>query len=214
MTPDWAVKPIAVPYAHYGNPQSLNLYSYVQNNPTTTGDPDGHCSGDDCAKITVSAEIAKPAELSSSKSADGKTSTATVDSEVQYTIKYGGKPMADVPVHEDVSNKSLRDGNADASTTATRDDKTNKQGAITDESTISVTVKAPSLPGTNAAEQTMSASVFSKDTTQTLTVTSPQGASCSVTEQRTLSNSDGDYKLTLNSPGTQRATSSHKPPDQ
>lgn len=43
MTPDWAAKPIAVPYAHYGNPQSLNLYSYVQNNPTTVGDPDGHC---------------------------------------------------------------------------------------------------------------------------------------------------------------------------
>ncbi len=42
MTPDWAAKPIAVPYAHYGNPQSLNLYSYVQNNPTTLGDPDGH----------------------------------------------------------------------------------------------------------------------------------------------------------------------------
>ena len=29
MTPDWAAKPTAVPYAHYGNPQSLNLYSYV-----------------------------------------------------------------------------------------------------------------------------------------------------------------------------------------
>jgi RHS repeat-associated protein len=42
MTPDWAAKPIAVPYAHYGNPQSLNLYSYVQNNPTTVGDPDGN----------------------------------------------------------------------------------------------------------------------------------------------------------------------------
>jgi RHS repeat-associated protein len=42
MTPDWAAKPTAVPYAHYGNPQSLNLYSYVQNNPTTIGDPDGH----------------------------------------------------------------------------------------------------------------------------------------------------------------------------
>ena len=42
MTPDWAAKPTAVPYAHYGNPQSLNLYSYVQNNPTTLGDPDGH----------------------------------------------------------------------------------------------------------------------------------------------------------------------------
>ena len=46
ITPDWATKPTAVPYAHYGNPQSLNLYSYVNNNPTTTADPDGHCPGD------------------------------------------------------------------------------------------------------------------------------------------------------------------------
>ena len=43
--PDWAEKPTDVPYANFGNPQSLNLYSYVQNNPTTLGDPDGHqCS--------------------------------------------------------------------------------------------------------------------------------------------------------------------------
>jgi RHS repeat-associated protein len=45
MTPDWAERPTAVPYAHYGNPQSLNLYTYVQNNPTTVGDPDGHDGG-------------------------------------------------------------------------------------------------------------------------------------------------------------------------
>ena len=61
MTPDWATKPTAVPYAHYGNPQSLNLYSYVQNNPTTTGDPDGHCPSDDaCSKVTVT--VTKDAE--------------------------------------------------------------------------------------------------------------------------------------------------------
>jgi RHS repeat-associated protein len=42
MTPDWAAKPTTVPYANFGNPQSLNLYSYVENNPTTAGDPDGH----------------------------------------------------------------------------------------------------------------------------------------------------------------------------
>jgi RHS repeat-associated protein len=42
MTPDWAAKPASVPYANFGNPQSLNLYSYVENNPTTLGDPDGH----------------------------------------------------------------------------------------------------------------------------------------------------------------------------
>ena len=44
MIPDWAAKPTNVPYASFGNPQSLNLYSYVNNNPTTTRDPDGHCA--------------------------------------------------------------------------------------------------------------------------------------------------------------------------
>jgi RHS repeat-associated protein len=48
MIPDWAAKPTAVPYAMFGNPQSLNLYSYVNNNPTTARDPDGHCFWDAC----------------------------------------------------------------------------------------------------------------------------------------------------------------------
>jgi RHS repeat-associated protein len=42
ITPDWGSKPTTVPYAHFGNPQTLNLYSYVKNNPTTLGDLDGH----------------------------------------------------------------------------------------------------------------------------------------------------------------------------
>ena len=56
MTPDWAAAPTAVPYAHFGNPQSLNLYGYVQNNPTTLGDPDGHV--DPVTGIDIAAEIA------------------------------------------------------------------------------------------------------------------------------------------------------------
>jgi RHS repeat-associated protein len=46
MIPDWAGKPTAVPYANFGNPQSLNLYSFVENNPTTMTDPNGHCNVD------------------------------------------------------------------------------------------------------------------------------------------------------------------------
>jgi RHS repeat-associated protein len=42
MTPDWAAAPAAVPYAAYGDPQSLNLYAYVQNNPLTGIDATGH----------------------------------------------------------------------------------------------------------------------------------------------------------------------------
>jgi RHS repeat-associated protein len=42
MTPDWAARPTAVPYAVFGDPQSLNLYIYVRNDPVTTADADGH----------------------------------------------------------------------------------------------------------------------------------------------------------------------------
>ena len=42
MSPDWSAAPAPVPYAKLGNPQSLNLYSYVLNNPATGTDPDGH----------------------------------------------------------------------------------------------------------------------------------------------------------------------------
>jgi RHS repeat-associated protein len=45
MSPDWAVKVEPVPYSKLDNPQSLNLYAYVFNNPLTTVDPDGHAGG-------------------------------------------------------------------------------------------------------------------------------------------------------------------------
>jgi len=42
MSPDWSAKAEPVPYAKMDNPQSLNLYSYVLNNPATNRDADGH----------------------------------------------------------------------------------------------------------------------------------------------------------------------------
>jgi RHS repeat-associated protein len=42
LSPDWAAKPTSVPYAEFGDPQSLNLYSYVRNSPIVRVDPDGH----------------------------------------------------------------------------------------------------------------------------------------------------------------------------
>ena len=41
-TPDWSAKVVPIPYAQAGDPQSLNLYAYVRNNPITHVDPDGH----------------------------------------------------------------------------------------------------------------------------------------------------------------------------
>jgi RHS repeat-associated protein len=42
MTPDWAAKATAVPYADFADPQSLDLYTYVRNIPTARIDVDGH----------------------------------------------------------------------------------------------------------------------------------------------------------------------------
>jgi RHS repeat-associated protein len=42
MSPDWSSDPDPIPFADLTNPQSLNLYGYVQNNPLSNIDPDGH----------------------------------------------------------------------------------------------------------------------------------------------------------------------------
>ena len=59
LSPDWASDPSAVPYATYTNPQSLNLYTYMRNNPLSGTDPDGHC----CLWVDVNRWISNPSSL-------------------------------------------------------------------------------------------------------------------------------------------------------
>jgi RHS repeat-associated protein len=47
MSPDWALKPVSVPYAKFGDPQTLNLYTYVENSPLNRIDADGHADNKD-----------------------------------------------------------------------------------------------------------------------------------------------------------------------
>jgi RHS repeat-associated protein len=39
---DWSAKPQPVPYAVLSDPQTLNLYAYVRDNPLRSADPNGH----------------------------------------------------------------------------------------------------------------------------------------------------------------------------
>jgi hypothetical protein len=46
MSPDWSAKAEPIPYSKLGDPQTLNLYAYVGNNPTSRTDADGHAKQD------------------------------------------------------------------------------------------------------------------------------------------------------------------------
>jgi RHS repeat-associated protein len=50
-SPDWSETPDPVPYADLSDPQSLNLYAYVRNNPLYYSDPDGHSIQDWLEKL-------------------------------------------------------------------------------------------------------------------------------------------------------------------
>ena len=58
MSADWTAGASAVPYATLTNPQSLNLYAYVGNDPVDGMDPDGHArydhGADGCAAYVSS----------------------------------------------------------------------------------------------------------------------------------------------------------------
>lgn len=74
LTPDWAAKAAAIPYAQLDDPQSLNLYSYVRNRPTFVADLDGHDVGDG-SQVTTTTTTSGPQTFTTS--ANGNTVTVT-----------------------------------------------------------------------------------------------------------------------------------------
>jgi len=99
-TPDWSAKTDPVPYAVFTDPQSLNLYAYVRNNPLTRIDAAGHCNPSDwgCNSWSGSGhyaarESAAQAKLAAKKQAqqqNGVTAKAK-GNKVTYTYPDGSK---------------------------------------------------------------------------------------------------------------------------
>ena len=47
LSADWSAVPVPVPYANFTNPQTLNLYAMVSDDPESFADLDGHCTSGD-----------------------------------------------------------------------------------------------------------------------------------------------------------------------
>lgn len=87
LSPDWSAKVQPVPYAKLDNPQSLNLYSYVGNNPLSRRDLDGHTDvlADCKGKATCSETVTQTVGI---YHYDSKTKASVLDSTLSVTTKF------------------------------------------------------------------------------------------------------------------------------
>jgi RHS repeat-associated protein len=118
MSPDWSAKQEPVPYAKLDNPQSLNLYAYVLNNPLDKTDPDGHDFWDkvlnkiqgkgwvDTPRPQLQAKDASPNVPSSSLHTDMKGHTTTFKS----TDIYGNTTTKTIETKNAIDHKKSEPG--------------------------------------------------------------------------------------------------------
>jgi len=97
MSPDWSAKYEPIPYAKLDNPQSLNLYSYVLNNPLSAVDPDGHETAEEVAKKNVD-----NAKISAGTDRYDKSATVVSNGQV-FT---SGKDKCNLYVSETMKNST------------------------------------------------------------------------------------------------------------
>ncbi len=106
MSPDWAAKAEPVPYSKLDDPQTLNLYAYVGNNPLRFTDADGHeidLTGSDKDKAAEQQRIAANAsktdkngvkESSLFKQTTDKNGKTTLTLDKNAAAGYDGKHSA------------------------------------------------------------------------------------------------------------------------
>jgi RHS repeat-associated protein len=93
LSPDWAAKAMPVPYATFGNPQSLNLYSYMQNNPLGGADADGHWPDFVAAAITVMNYIQSHPAVAAALAKIGGSFSGKVNAGVGVEESVGGSGL-------------------------------------------------------------------------------------------------------------------------
>jgi len=197
MSPDWSAKIAPVPYAMLDNPQSLNLYAYMRNNPLGGVDADGHGPGDPpCDEVKVEQRVEQPTHKQNERLPDGRLVTG-VTGNITDTITVHGQVQIGVQVSE-FNKETTTVGSVTKQTTPIQDKgTTNLDGAVGDK-------VGPSFPtdGTvrmnSMIDTTLGSNNFTIADSQTLKLTFPQGGVCyAQMPDRTVSNIGQDGKPSL-----------------
>ena len=96
MSPDWSATVEPVPYSKLDDPQSLNLYAYMLNNPLGGVDPDGHCGVGPSDPCTASQQAC----IDMGKCDPGSLKAQQTDTQAQ---QQNGDPTLPTAVQEPIS---------------------------------------------------------------------------------------------------------------
>jgi RHS repeat-associated protein len=221
MSPDWATKPEAVPYSSLSDPQTLNLYGYMRNNPLGGTDKDGHCGqqqagGTTCPNVTVTATPAtQPAPVHTTTVTDTQGNQHTVtgpNADIHFTVSTNGTPTPGVKVTETNQSTTTVGTDTHNGTPVEGQATSNASGGYKD--TVGAGMPASAMTPAAATSAYNSAPVTITDK-QTQTLTLPNGCTCTAESTRTVTNvapgggiSPNGYTLTT----TQPVVSTPKPP--
>ena len=190
LSPDWSAKMMPVPYARMDNPQTLNLYAYLRNNPLAGVDADGHCPPDGpCDKVKVTIDQPKPEMKTNEKSASGPVSGPGVQTTV--TITENGKPVSGATVKESPKSTDNITGEpvkAPAGTATTSSQGTFKDNVIAPMTNTPVTTPEQKAQLTSASLD----APYSHTVENTFSFTTSSGAACQATFSETLQNVNPD----------------------
>jgi hypothetical protein len=199
MSPDWSAKQDPVPYARLDNPQTLNLYAYLRNNPLAGVDADGHCPpGQDCSKVQVQATPEKPTiQENAHEVKDGQPvgpPQSGVTGTVNYTVSSNGKPIKGVHATEQNEKTITKDGNMLLASPASGTYTTKRDGVIPDTVGL-VTPTNGTKQDADSVIADLGGHAFTMTDKQTLTLQIPGVGSCSYESTRTLTNSGADPRI-------------------
>jgi RHS repeat-associated protein len=227
LSADWSSTPSPVPYANLTNPQTLNLYAMVSDNPESFADLDGHEQqiAQAAAGYCTDSALGSCNPLSTAQSpgtAQGLHVKVTVEDPdpdvVSFKDKTGigvlvtytftddsGKPIVGASVKEE---NTVSDGGTIKENQKTL--KTDKDGTIPD--AIIKGGSSATAPSVAVIKEHSNNNPINMSNTQTMTVT-VGNKSYQVTTTRTLSNvnSDGSLKTALNSHGLNTTFTPGKP---